>query len=634
MITVLDTIAPDFTVPSDATLYLDANCMLDSTIANLGDITIVQNPAGLTAPTVEIVSPQKDTWISESDPTLNYGASSTIETQLLASQNKNGVMVYDLTPYAGQTVLSVTMYMYLEQGAGNGAIMSTYPIVINQWDEGTGNGTPGATNWTQATPTTNWLTPGGSFHNGIIGSMETKATGYNAMPMDPAAWQFVIDNPSSSLGMLLFNDNTYDGTLVFTSKEGPANQRPYIKLEFASDPTTSTCNEPLDTTYVDDLSGLNQCNNTGTFTRTWTLTDACGNSTSGTQTITVLDTIAPIIVGTPADETISCDAVPTPPVLGTDITVTDNCDPSVTFEFEETITAGACAGTYILTREWTATDACSNETVMTQTITVEDLDAPVISGVPADVTVECNAVPTPPVIGTDITAVDNCDTNPTITLNETTTPGTCAGNYILEREWTATDDCGNDTTIVQTITVQDLTAPVLSGIPADETVECDAIPTAPVIGTDITATDNCDTAPTITLNETTTPGVCAGTYTLTREWTAEDDCGNITTETQTITVEDTTAPVLSGIPADETVECDAIPTAPVIGTDITATDNCDTDPVITLNETTTPGVCAGTYILTREWAAEDECGNIVTETQTITVEDTTAPVLSLSLIHI
>ena len=99
------------------------------------------------------------------------------------------------------------MYMYLEEGAGNGAIVSTYPIVLNQWDEGTGNGTAGATNWTQATSTTNWVTAGGSFHNGIIGSMETKVAGYNAMPMSVPAWQFAINNPTSDLGMLLINDN-------------------------------------------------------------------------------------------------------------------------------------------------------------------------------------------------------------------------------------------------------------------------------------------------------------------------------------------------------------------------------------------------------------------------------------------
>ena len=48
---------------------------------------------------------------------------------------------------------------------------------------------------------------------------------------------------------------------------------------------------------------------------------------------------------------------------------------------------------------------------------------------------------------------------------------------------------------------------------------------------------------------------------LTRVWTATDNCGNVATATQVITVQDTTDPVLVGVPADATVECDAVPAA-------------------------------------------------------------------------
>uniref|UniRef100_UPI000A7663A0 hypothetical protein n=1 Tax=Mangrovimonas sp. ST2L15 TaxID=1645916 RepID=UPI000A7663A0 len=61
-----------------------------------------------------------------------------------------------------------------------------------------------------------------------------------------------------------------------------------------------------------------------------------------------------------------------------------------------------------------------------------------------------------------------------------------------------------------------------------------------------------------------------------------DNDGNTTTQTQTITVEDNTPPVLVGVPADVTVECDAIP-APVV---VTATDNCDTTLTVSYSETT------------------------------------------------
>ena len=52
----------------------------------------------------------------------------------------------------------------------------------------------------------------------------------------------------------------------------------------------------------------------------------------------------------------------------------------------------------------------------------------------------------------DATATDNCG-EVTITVEEVTTPGACAGDYVITRTFTATDDCGNATTATQTITM-------------------------------------------------------------------------------------------------------------------------------------------------------------------------------------
>ena len=68
------------------------------------------------------------------------------------------------------------------------------------------------------------------------------------------------------------------------------------------------------------------------------------------------------------------------------------------------------------------------------------------------------------------TATDNCG-EVTITVEEVTTAGACAGDYVITRTFTATDDCGNATTATQTITIVDTTSPVLT-IPSDYTAEC------------------------------------------------------------------------------------------------------------------------------------------------------------------
>ena len=73
-------------------------------------------------------------------------------------------------------------------------------------------------------------------------------------------------------------------------------------------------------------------------------------------------------------------------------------------------------------------------------------------------------------------------------------------------------------------------------------------------------------------------------------FTATDDCGNANATTQTITIIDTTAPELT-IPAGYTAECsDEHPMD-----EATATDNCG-EVVITVEEVTTAGACAGDYV--------------------------------------
>src|SRR6185503_14095138 len=151
----------------------------------------------------------------------------------------------------------------------------------------------------------------------------------------------------------------------------------------------------------------------------------------------------------------------------------------------ETTTAGTCANNYTAARSWNAVDACGNTSVTrTQTITVEDTTAPVISNAGSDATIQCPATPS----FTAPTASDACGTSTVNFLGETTTAGTCANNYTAARSWNAVDACGNTSvTRTQTITVHDTTAPTIGGQGSDATIECPATPsfTAP------TASDAC-----------------------------------------------------------------------------------------------------------------------------------------------
>src|SRR5512141_1484302 len=136
---------------------------------------------------------------------------------------------------------------------------------------------------------------------------------------------------------------------------------------------------------------------------------------------------------------------------------------------------------------------------------------------PADVTINCQDPSTPAALGS-ATATDNCDTTPTITFADVTTPGTCPESYTIARTWTATDNCGNASTCLQTITVQDVTPPTIT-CPANVTINCQDPSTPAALGS-ATATDNCDTTPTITFADVTTPRTCPESYSIACSWTA------------------------------------------------------------------------------------------------------------------
>ena len=260
--------------------------------------------------------------------------------------------------------------------------------------------------------------------------------------------------------------------------------------------------------------------------------DACFNETVGVQTITVTDTTAPEFTSVPADFSADCSDD-----LALDMaTATDNCgEVAVTVETETL--DGGCANTYTLVRTFTATDACGNSTQATQTIEISDTTAPEFTFVPEDQSIECNTS----LNATMATAVDNCG-EVTVTMDEVLAQGACGGSYVITRTFTATDACGNSATAVQTITQQDTTAPTLE-IAEDVTVECDEALPAP----SHTATDACG-AVSVEITEEVLAGDCPQEMTVIRTYTATDDCGNSTSAVQTINVVDTTAPEFTFTP--------------------------------------------------------------------------------------
>ncbi|HEY0978012.1 MAG TPA: hypothetical protein VGE21_11140 [Flavobacteriales bacterium] len=381
-----------------------------------------------------------------------------------------------------------------------------------------------------------------------------------------------------------------------------------------------------------EVTNAGSCANNFSVTRTYTATDACGNASTFVQTITVNDTIAPVIstIAGSLNVTVSC-AAGVPAANNAAIEATDNCSGSITITSNDVTNVGSCANNFTVTRTYTATDACGNNATFVQTITVNDTIAPVITNVAGslDATVSC-AAEVPVANTAAIDATDNCSGSITITSNDVTNAGSCANNFTVTRTYTATDACGNTATFVQTITVNDTIAPVVSNAAGslDTTVSCAAAVPATNHAL-INTTDNCGGTVTITSSEMTIPGSCANNFMVIRTYTATDACGNTATFVQTITVNDTIAPVFANVAGslNVTVSCAAdVPVADNVLID--ATDNCGGTVILTSNDVTNAGSCANQFTVTRTYTATDACGNASTFVQTITVNDTTAPVIS------
>ena len=362
----------------------------------------------------------------------------------------------------------------------------------------------------------------------------------------------------------------------------------------------------------------------GTYTNTFTTTDACGNPSSVfTQVITITDDTAPTwtTAATSLNRSVSCSntsalaaAQALQPVAS------DNCGSIILTKQPGEFVPSACGGT--ITNTWIARDACNNpSTVYTQVITITDNTAPswvsatgslnrsVSSGNEQALLVALSLAPE---------ASDNCSA-----VSYTKTTGqfvatNCGGTYT--NTWIAKDACNNSSTVfTQVVTVTEQTAPVWTSAAGslNRQVACgNAAELAAAQALAPIATDNNSS---VTLTKTSgafSGATCGGTYTNT--WTAKDACNNVSTVfTQVITIYDYTSPTISNAGANKTITC---PTVAQFNPP-TVADNCGTPSLVVVSTVTcAPSIVTGIYTITRKWKAVDACGNAsAIRTQVITV---------------
>ncbi|MCB9284988.1 MAG: HYR domain-containing protein, partial [Lewinellaceae bacterium] len=395
---------------------------------------------------------------------------------------------------------------------------------------------------------------------------------------------------------------------------------------------TDNCDTDVDISHSDEYD-TPDCEGEIYIIRTWVATDNCGNSSACVQNVHKDDETAPDIT-CPDDTEVYTDEAcgyDADPELTGYATAEDNCS-SVSIDYNDDVQPGDCIGKRIITRTWTAVDACENESECDQTITVLDETAPEID-CPEDYEVDadenCSADLTPDAAGY-ATGTDNCDPDPAISFEDEVVDGDCPGEIYITRTWTATDDCGNSTSCEQSVHMDDETPPVFQCCIPNPTINCDD-EQDPYVNEDLGvphAYDYCSEA-TVTYTDAITPGDCPGNYLITRTWRAEDECENVSQLKQYITVIDDEAPELT-CPASYMgnmyISCEMDTSPDALG-EAEADDNCDPEPSVDFKDLIVEGNCDHNYTIVRTWTTIDWCENEATCVQVIQVKDKKAPVL-------
>jgi len=398
------------------------------------------------------------------------------------------------------------------------------------------------------------------------------------------------------------------GTLDFDANSVGAFDQCYddVILNFTSEVISENCSDG------DNFSLVNY---------TWVATDSCGNATNFTLSVVSNDTDAPVFTATPdTPTTVDCTEFSG---FGT-VEFEDNCSIPELDELEEVIPMAACSTLYRKT--WTLTDLCGNSSAFTQEIMVVDETAPIMDFFPpfqgtADGTVfTTNCEEELEFYEESVGAFDQCFDDVQLEFTSTSMIGDCINDGYISLDtysWTATDSCGNATSIsVQVQTIDDI-APYFTNTPTTPIeVSCEAYDG---FG-EVEFEDDCTNVTVVETEDSEELATCVTLYTKT--WVITDECGNSSSFTQEITVTDEEEPVFTSTPATPTtVDCTEYMG---FGT-VEFMDNCGTVDV-SESETITP-MAGCTTLYAKTWEIMDMCGNTSSFTQEIFTVDETAPIV-------
>jgi hypothetical protein len=348
------------------------------------------------------------------------------------------------------------------------------------------------------------------------------------------------------------NQATCSFTVTVTDREKPVVNCPQ-NLAVNAEAGQCSARATFNVTATDNCPGVTVVSSPpsgslfpiGVSTVTSTATDAAGNQTTCSFTVTVSDREKPV-VNCPQNLTLNAEAGQCIARATFNVTATDNC-PGVT------VTSSPPSGSQfpvgVTTVTSTATDAAGNQATCTFTVTVTDREAPVIICPPNIVTNlepgQCARIVTFALP----TATDNCGGN--VLLASFPVSGTSFSKGTNTVFVQGTDAAGNRAVCSFTVTVVDAEKPAFP-CPSNIAVTLNAGETTAVVDFPVpVVSDNCDTNLAVAFNPPSGSRFAAGNTTVTA--TATDASGNQQTCTFIVSVR---RPITISARADEVIEGD------------------------------------------------------------------------------
>ena len=368
-----------------------------------------------------------------------------------------------------------------------------------------------------------------------------------------------------------------------------------------------------------------ECATRFTFTYTWTFDDGCGNVTTISQVIQVVDTEPLLITSSPPDQVVDCQVNVIPQEHLVEAMAPCGNPPTITSSISDPIGTAGCNGTrYIIT--YTVADDCGRVVTTTQTYTIQNDGPEILCGneicyLPCSVTGD-DLVGIFNEFADRTVVVDACEESVfTVTNNfNPNSLGDCGDVTVVT--FTATDACGRTGTCTVPVIVVDDAAPTVTGTVTPAIRECDDLTGLQYISwinntiADLNATDVCGNVSVsyepLMPNTTFENGSPYARTEVT--FTFSDECGNDLVVPGLFKLKNNFPPTFIGELEDKMISCPAVPEfdTPVF------VHGCG-GASLTFSDENSGGSCPGGYTITRTWTVTDGTGAASTIQQTIFV---------------